>query len=670
MIVLIAWAVAPAAAQELLPVGPPVEVTPTTTEGEDYWFEPKVAVSPGDGSFMVVWSDTTSPPYSTLKVRRFGPAGQPLDPSATQVNTTTAGYQGYQKVAANRNGEFLVVWAGSPSVAEVFDVFGQRFDRDGTKVGRQETFNQDPSGASNPSVAMAPGGEFAVGWERYFSYDVVLRRFDAAGAPLQPDMLANTHTDGNQSWAVVAIDPDNGTSLVTWMSQNQFSAAGSCTPTGSSPGRFWNHDVLARRHGPDGLPIGGEIRISVPREWGLRYHRPAVVGLGAGEFLVAWLETPPCGGTDPRLIKGRIVRGNGSLGEELVLSDTSPAGKGWPLLMPAPSRGFLAHWYEAGRGYVVRPFDRQGIPSGPDALVIPPLEDDEYIGQLGMATDGSGNLVVVWEVWDQIDHTSDPYWVGQHHLKAQVWAFRETATPIGEDVTARPLDPVTNTLPVQLTFSTVTAPGTTTVTSSPEPPAPVPSGFFLGDPPVYYDVSTTAAFQGSIEVCFSYAGITFPEGHLPCIFHGENGSFVPLASWSDPARQVVCAVTPSLSPFTLASLPVKTVGVDVKPGSWPNSINLGATGNTPVAVLGAAGFDARTVDGSSLTFAGAPALKLPNGQPMIELKDINRDRRVDVVAHFATRALKLGPNDTTATLEGRTRDAKLIRGTDAVRVLK
>ena len=76
------------------------------------------------------------------------------------------------------------------------------------------------------------------------------------------------------------------------------------------------------------------------------------------------------------------------------------------------------------------------------------------------------------------------------------------------------------------------------------------------------------------------------------------------------------------------------------------------------------------MDGLSLTFAGAPALRLPNGQPLVETKDVNRDGRLDLVAYFTTRTLKLTLLDTTAALEGRTRDMKGIRGTDTVRVVK
>ena len=59
-----------------------------------------------------------------------------------------------------------------------------------------------------------------------------------------------------------------------------------------------------------------------------------------------------------------------------------------------------------------------------------------------------------------------------------------------------------------MTFDTVTGSGTSSLTESDTGTA-VPDGFQLGLPTVYFDISTTATFTGSIEVCISYAGITF-----------------------------------------------------------------------------------------------------------------------------------------------------------------
>ena len=65
---------------------------------------------------------------------------------------------------------------------------------------------------------------------------------------------------------------------------------------------------------------------------------------------------------------------------------------------------------------------------------------------------------------------------------------------------------------------------------------------------------------------------------------------------------------------------VKTVSIDIKPGSFPNTINLKSKGNVPVAVLSDSTFDATTVDRSTAVFAGA--FPLPIGQTP---EDVNGD---------------------------------------------
>ena len=135
------------------------------------------------------------------------------------------------------------------------------------------------------------------------------------------------------------------------------------------------------------------------------------MGLGGGEFLVAWLDTRPtqCWPGAPQVIKGRIIRATERSARRSPSATSAAGGKGWPLLASAPGRGFLAHWYEAGRGYLVRPFDRQGVPTGPDTFVIPPLASNEHVGGIAMATDGSGNLVVVWDRVFDLSTLERPY---------------------------------------------------------------------------------------------------------------------------------------------------------------------------------------------------------------------------------------------------------------------
>jgi hypothetical protein len=121
-------------------------------------------------------------------------------------------------------------------------------------------------------------------------------------------------------------------------------------------------------------------------------------------------------------------------------------------------------------------------------------------------------------------------------------------TPAGPNVSVTPLDAVTGSGPVELRFDTVTQPGETVLVIGVVGPPP-PPGFTGGSPARFYDLSTTAAFAGRVEVCVAYAGTTF--GGVPALWHFESGAWVNITVRHDPAQQEICGDTFSLSPFAL-----------------------------------------------------------------------------------------------------------------------
>jgi hypothetical protein len=112
-----------------------------------------------------------------------------------------------------------------------------------------------------------------------------------------------------------------------------------------------------------------------------------------------------------------------------------------------------------------------------------------------------------------------------------------------------------------------------------------------------------------------------------------------------------------------------SVIIDIKPGSYPNSINLGSNGNVPVAILSAADFDATTVDPLTVTLAGAAVRIKGKGTPQASASDVNGDGLLDLIVHVDTTALQLSETNTDAILEGMTFDGQKISGTDTVRIV-
>jgi hypothetical protein len=114
---------------------------------------------------------------------------------------------------------------------------------------------------------------------------------------------------------------------------------------------------------------------------------------------------------------------------------------------------------------------------------------------------------------------------------------------------------------------------------------------------------------------------------------------------------------------------LQLVMIDIKPGSYPNSINLGSNGSVPVAIFSTPTFDARTVIPDKVTLAGASVKFRGNGTPMFSVQDVNGDGLPDLVVHVSTEALQLTASDAEAVLEGQTTDGRRIRGTDTIRVV-
>ena len=111
------------------------------------------------------------------------------------------------------------------------------------------------------------------------------------------------------------------------------------------------------------------------------------------------------------------------------------------------------------------------------------------------------------------------------------------------------------------------------------------------------------------------------------------------------------------------------VAIDIKPGSFPNSINTRSRGRIPVAILSSPGFDApaeidrdslrfgRTGDESSLSHCG-------------DGEDVNGDQLADLVCHFFTQLTGFQSGDTEGILRGETVGGNPIEAADSVRIVR
>lgn len=253
-----------------------------------------------------------------------------------------------------------------------------------------------------------------------------------------------------------------------------------------------------------------------------------------------------------------------------------------------------------------------------------------------------------------------------------VFLTQATKTTTGTNVEVQPVDASTGSSPVTLTFAEITQDGTTGLTTSSSGP-PLPSGFSLGDPATYYSLTTTAQFDGSIEVCIDYSGISFGDESSLKLLHFENGVWEDRTSSLDTQNNIICAAVTSLSPFAIVELEEIQILLDIKPNLVPNSIDPNNQGVLPAAILTTStgtgellNFDATTVDPLSLVFGPLGARETHNRG---HIQDVDGDGDLDLILHFKTEDTGIQCGDTEASLTGETFIGQPILGTDAIQTV-
>ncbi|MDH6059744.1 DUF4347 domain-containing protein [Chrysosporum bergii ANA360D] len=242
----------------------------------------------GDGGFVVTWQSNQQDGND------YGIYGQRYNADGTpngiefRINTYITGAQTKPSIAALDNGGFVVTWTSWTQSTSNNEIYGQRYNADGTpngiefRINNYSTNNQDES-----SVTALKDGGFVVTWtsteQDGSGWGVYAQRYNADGTKNGTEFRVNTHTTSNQFQSSVTALSDSGF-VVTWTSDGQ-------DKQGVLLGE--GYGIYGQRYNADGTPNGTEFLVNTHTN--NAQQEPSVTALTDGAFIVTWQST---GGQD------------------------------------------------------------------------------------------------------------------------------------------------------------------------------------------------------------------------------------------------------------------------------------------------------------------------------------------------------------------------------------
>jgi hypothetical protein len=315
-----------------------------------YLFNSKAAANRA-GEFVVVWNENGVQNAGAV-ARRFGANGQPLG-NEIRLNAATSS-AGPPDIARRPQGGFVAVWADEDGVRARF------LDDQGNPAGSEIEVARATYDIGEPRVSVSSAGSFVVTWDTGSTAsdnDIWARRFGADGTPQGLPILVNgvePYQTGHQSGAVPVAFPD-GSFTVFWQAPFYF-----------REGLFG----VFSRFFPAGLPPGEIQSLNSPGT--VPDLAPLTLAMdGLGQILLLWSGSGPA---DDSGTFGRIVSPNGlPKGDIFLMNVFKGEAQTEPAVAASPTGGFVAVW-SSGRDYP------DYTPTGNEGLAS---QDGNFFGVFG-----------------------------------------------------------------------------------------------------------------------------------------------------------------------------------------------------------------------------------------------------------------------------------------------
>ena len=340
------------------------------------------------GNYVVFWASAHQDGSGEgIYGQRYNAAGV-AQGAEFRANTTVANVQKAPAVAMDADGDFVVTWQSFGQDGAGEGIYAQRYNAAGLALGGE--FRVNTTIANNQllaAVAMDADGDFVIAWHSSqqdgSQNGVYAQRYNAAGVALGAEFLVNTHTNGNQDIATVAMDAD-GDFVVAWDSVNQ-------DPSDNGRG------IYAQRFNAAGVAQGVEFRVNTYRHGD---QRNATVAMDAdGDFVVAWESSGGQDGSGYGIYAQRYNAAGVAQGGEFRVNTVTAGSQTNAAVAMDADGDFIVSWQSeaqdgSGYGIYAQRYNAAGVAQGGEFLVNTGTADNQRSPAVAM--DADGDLVIAW----------------------------------------------------------------------------------------------------------------------------------------------------------------------------------------------------------------------------------------------------------------------------------
>jgi hypothetical protein len=359
----------------------------TTTADVQQTFpqSPQAVAMDANGNFVITWSSHNQDGAGWgVYAQRYDVNGVPQG-GEFRVNTYTQDDQMYSTAAMDPAGDFVITWSSHNQDGNGWEIYAQRYNAAGVRQGGEFRVNTTTQNDQEYStVAMDGYGNFVVTWSSNGQdgngWGIYAQRYNAAGVPQGGEFRVNTHTQGDQEYSTVAMDPA-GDFVVTWSSHDQ-------------DGSGWG--VYAQRYNSAGAPQGGEFQVNTYTQDDQMYSTAAMDA--HGNFVITWSSHNQDGsgwGVYGQRYNAAGVRQGG----EFRINTYTQDDQEYSTVAMDANGNFFVTWSSHNQGSSYwgvygRQFNAAGAALGNEFQVNTTISGDQQYSSVAM--DGKGHAVVVW----------------------------------------------------------------------------------------------------------------------------------------------------------------------------------------------------------------------------------------------------------------------------------